>query len=231
MAREPLFGIISLLFPVILYLLFGLTLHRGSEQANAARYFLASYTVFGVMAPGLFGFGLSIAIERAQGLFTLRRAMPTPVSAYLAAKMIMSALFACILSCVLLVIGTIFGGVHLHAGEALALVGTATLGVVPFCAIGLLVGAVFSHQSALAVLNLLYLGMGLLSGMLVSPGATPAIIAATAPIWPSYHLAQVTFRAIDAGGIGRSDVHFGVLAVVTVMFFGLATRELGRRAY
>jgi ABC-2 type transport system permease protein len=32
---------------------------------------LASYSTFGVMAPGLFGFGVSLALDLVRGLLTL----------------------------------------------------------------------------------------------------------------------------------------------------------------
>ncbi|HEX7111354.1 MAG TPA: hypothetical protein VF216_02840 [Mizugakiibacter sp.] len=55
-----------------------------------ARYPLASYCVFGVMSPGLFGFGVSLALERDGGLLTLKRALPAPPGAYLLGKMPMA---------------------------------------------------------------------------------------------------------------------------------------------
>ena len=35
-----------------------------------------SHGVFGAMGPGLFGFGVSLAIEREQGLLRLKQALP-----------------------------------------------------------------------------------------------------------------------------------------------------------
>ena len=52
-----------MLFPAMFYLLFGVLMAK-SDGADAARYLLASYSVFGVMSPGLFGFGVSLALER-----------------------------------------------------------------------------------------------------------------------------------------------------------------------
>ena len=38
----------------------------------------ATYSVFGVMAPGLFGFGVAVAIERERGWLALKRVAPMP---------------------------------------------------------------------------------------------------------------------------------------------------------
>ena len=69
--RTPAFAVPTLLFPPMFYLLFGLVLNHGS--GNAAHYLFATYSVFGVMAPGLFGFGIGVAIERERGWLALKR--------------------------------------------------------------------------------------------------------------------------------------------------------------
>ena len=52
--RAPGFMLPIMLFPAMFYLLFGVLMAK-SNGADAARYLLASYGVFGVMSPGLFG--------------------------------------------------------------------------------------------------------------------------------------------------------------------------------
>src|SRR5690606_8641324 len=74
--REPAFLLPIMLFPAVFYLMFGVVLNRGS--ADVARYLLGSYSTFAVMAPGLFGFGVSLALERGEGLLELKRALPMP---------------------------------------------------------------------------------------------------------------------------------------------------------
>jgi len=100
--RTPAFALPTLLFPPMFYLLFGLLLNRGS--ANAAHYLFATYSVFGVMAPSLFGFGVGVAIERERGWLALKRVAPMPPGAYLLSKMTMAMLFAAIIYLVLTVI-------------------------------------------------------------------------------------------------------------------------------
>src|SRR5690606_31975392 len=73
--RNPGFLLPIILFPAAFYLMFGVALAEKTAP-QAARYLLASYSAFGVMAPGLFGFGVSLALERDSGLLTLKRALP-----------------------------------------------------------------------------------------------------------------------------------------------------------
>jgi hypothetical protein len=76
--RTPAFAVPTLFFPIMFYLLFGIFL--GSMRGNSGQVAVtfATYGVFGAMGPGLFGFGVSLAIEREQGLLTLKQALPQP---------------------------------------------------------------------------------------------------------------------------------------------------------
>src|SRR3569832_2627315 len=108
--RTPAFAVPTLLFPPLFYLLFGLLLNRGTS--NAAHYLFATYSVFGVMAPSLFGFGVGIAIERERGWLALKRVAPMPPGAYLIAKMAMAMGFALVIYCALAVMAFSLGGVR-----------------------------------------------------------------------------------------------------------------------
>ena len=65
LAREPAFGVPVLAFPAMFYLLFAVVLNRGNP--GAAAYLLASYGAFGVVGAALFGFGVTIAMDRERG--------------------------------------------------------------------------------------------------------------------------------------------------------------------
>ena len=64
--RAPSFALPTLLFPPMFYVLFAVLFgNRSGFQANV--YLLATYGVFGVMSPGLFGFGVTVAHDRERG--------------------------------------------------------------------------------------------------------------------------------------------------------------------
>ncbi len=132
--RMPSFLLPVMLFPAVFYMMFGVLL-GGKSGPDAARYMLASYGTFGVMAPGLFGFGVSLAFERDGGLLTLKRALPMPPSAYLIGKMVMAMLAA--VGVILLLLALALGVAHvpLSTGQCLRLLATGMFGVLPFCAL------------------------------------------------------------------------------------------------
>ena len=225
--RTPSFAIPSLLFPPMFYLLFAILLNRGSS--DAARYLFATYSVFGVMAPGLFGFGVSVAIERERGWLALKRVAPMPSGAYLASKMIMAAAFALIIYLMLATMAFTLGGIRLDLGQWLLLGVITTLGVLPFCAIGLLVGSRVSAAAAPAIVNFIYLPMAFLSGLWMPLTMLPAFIGQMAVSWPPYHLALLALAAIGPDpGVGTVSGHLLYLVAFTVVCFAIARRWLAR---
>jgi len=224
--RAPSFMLPTLLFPSVFYLMFGIFLAHANGP-DAPRYLLASYVTFGVMAPGLFGFGVSLALERDNGLLALKRALPMPPGAYLLAKMLMATLVAAVIALILLGMAVFVADVGLSAGQMLALFAAAVLGVLPFCAMGLWLGTLIKGQGAPGLVNLVYLPMAFLSGLWFPLPLLPKILQQIAPIWPSYHLDRLAMAAV---GMNKGALLPHVLTLVgfTAVFLLLATRRLRR---
>lgn len=227
--RTPSFVLPTLLFPPLFYVLFGVLLgDKGGDEA--ARYLLATYGVFGIMGAALFGFGVTVAVERERGFLALKRALPMPPGAYLLAKMAMAMVFAAIISLVLALLAVTLAEVSLQPGQWALLFAINVLGVLPFCAIGLYIGALFGGSAAPAVVNLLYLPMSFLSGLWLPLSMLPAVFARIAPVWPSYHLGQIALKVVGRDAGGSLALHLGVLVVVAAAFLVLARARLARAA-
>ncbi len=224
--RNPGFLLPILLFPTVFYLMFGVLLAHGNERQ--ALYMLAAYSTFGVMAPGLFGFGVSLALERDGGLLTLKRALPMPPAAYLVGKMAMAMLVAATIALLLLALALFVARVPLDAMQALRLFALETAGVVPFCALGLLLGTLIKGQGAPGLLNMIYLPMAFLSGLWFPLPMMPGFLQRLAPVWPSYHLNQLALSAVGMGGEGAGLLHVAALCAFTAACLWLAVRRLRR---
>jgi ABC-2 type transport system permease protein len=222
--RTPSFAVPSLLFPALFYLLFGVLLNK--SNGDAARYLLATYGVFGVMGAGLFAFGVTVALEREQGLLVYKRALPMPPGAYLLAKMAMALLFAIMISLLLMTIAASVGGVSLRPAQWALLFAVNLAGMLPFAALGLYIGTLIGGQGAPAVVNILFLPMAFLSGLWLPLKMLPGWIAGMAPLWPSYHHSQIVLKVIGMDAGGSLALHLAVLSGVTALFFALARRRL-----
>jgi len=227
MLRSPGFSIPFLGLPVLLYLLFAVLIAGAAakNEPGVAPFLFTGFTVFGIVGPGMFGFGVIVATEREQGLLRFKRALPMPSAAYLLAKVVMAVVFATIVMATMLAAGLTLGHLALSIGQVLSVALIGILGSVPFCALGFLIGVWTPARSAPAIVNLVYLPMLHLSGLFYP---LPKVLKAMAPFWPAYHVQRLMFNAIGLSAEGGSVTHIAVLAGVTVLFGVLAVRRLAK---
>ena len=220
--RLPAYVVPSLAFPLVFYFMFGVALPHGHGGFDVPTYMLATYGAFGVMNVSLFGFGVGVAIERGQGWMLFKRASPMPPFAYFTAKLATILLFSLIMAGGLFLLGATAGGVRLPLGAWLSLLGTLTLGTIPFAAFGLAVAYWAGPNSAVAVLNIIALPSAFGSGMWIPIQMLPPVIKKIALFLPPYHYAQLALRTL---GLDRGEppaLHAVVLAAFTALSLGLA---------
>jgi ABC-2 type transport system permease protein len=224
MLRTPAFAIPFLGLPALLYLLFGVVIFGAAirNDPQAGLFIFAAFALFGVMGPGMFGFGMLVAGEREHGLLTLKRALPMPPPAYLVAKLLMAVMFAVIVTATMLAVLPL-GHLKLTVGQLLAAATVSILGALPFCAIGLFIGVRTTSRSAPAFVNIIYQVMMHVSGLFYP---LPKFLRAIAPVWPTYHLQQLFFSAIGVPSQGSAITHAAVLVVLSVVLTLVAVRRL-----
>src|SRR5277367_6333065 len=232
--RAPAFAIPFLLLPLVLYVLFGIFLAGSMSKGDTtvARIMFVNWAVFGIMGPGMFGFGMFVATERGQGLLTLKRALPMPPAAYLLSKLIMAMLFSAIVMITIVLAAVTFGHSPLSAGPYAAISLIDIFGSLPFCAVGLFIGTLASAKSAPAFANLAYLPFMHLGGLFYP---LPKSVQPLEFISPAFYLDKLGLRLVGAPsldqlatGVGGPSSHGGVvvylivLAAVTLVFTALA---------
>jgi ABC-2 type transport system permease protein len=225
--RTPAFSIPILAMPLIFYSFFGVVLNgRASHIGPFANFMFVGWTVYGVMGPGLFGFGILVAVERNMGLLTFKRALPMPTGSYLAAKVLMAYVFATVVMAMLVTLAVTIGHVTLPAAVLARMALVMSFGVIPACAVGLFIGAYAPASSAAAFANITYLSMAFLSGLFFP---LSGFLRDIRWIWPTYHLSQI---ARATGGLqyeGQPLVHVAALAGLTAVLIALAARKLARK--
>ncbi len=227
-ARAPVFLFPMLVLPVMLYLFFGVVLvgQHGPPDPKIALLVFSGFAMFSVVGPGMFGFGIGLAIERQSGALTLKRALPMPAGSNLLAKLFAAMVLASVVVALLLPIATLYGHVTMNGAQIARFAVVAVLGVVPFCALGLLIGSFVSGTAAPGVVNLLYFPMIYLSGLFPFP--LPKAMQTAAVIWPAFHLNQLGLAAVGLPTAIDPRIAATVLVVLTVVCIGLAMRRLER---
>ena len=227
MLRVLGFSLPFLVLPASLYLLFGVVLFGEAVRNDpaAGKFLFTAFAVFGVMGPGMFGFGATVATEREQGLLTLKRALPAPPGSYLLAKLLMTMLFAFIVMATMIPSALLLGHLPLTFAQCASVTAISIFGSLPFCAIGLFIGTRASGKASVALVNLIYVPMMHISGLFYP---LPKFLRSISPVWPSYHLQQLLFAALGAPFYGRTAVQVAVLAGVTLVLTALSIRRLAR---
>jgi ABC-2 type transport system permease protein len=223
--RAPGFAFPTLFLPAAFYLFFGVALAEETTP-EIDRFLFVGFVILGVMGPGLFGFGVFVATEREQGLLALKRALPMPGAAYLLGKMLMTTAFAAGVTLVVVAAALAAGRVPLTPVQILTLTAVNVLGSLPFCALGLFVGTLAGARSAPVLVNLLFLPMIYLSGILIP---LPEEFASIRLPSPAYHLSRLALSVAGASIDSAPLVHAAVIAGVTLLFGALALRRLARR--
>ena len=225
--RTPAFSVPILAMPILFYTFFGVILNGGGHRPPGfADQMFVGWTVYGVMGPGLFGFGILVAVERNMGLLTFKRALPMPTGSYLAAKLMMAYVFALVVMAMLVIAGLTLGHVSLSLQKLVTVAAVMSLGVIPACAIGLFIGAWAPASSAGAFANIVYLGMAFLSGLFFPLTGFLHDIRA---MWPTYHLVQLARAAAGMPTEGAMTTHAAVLAAISAVLILAASRKLARR--
>jgi ABC-2 type transport system permease protein len=221
------FSLPFLILPVALYLLFGVALFGDAVRNDPAtrKFLFTAFTVFGVMGPGMFGFGATLATEREQGLLTLKRALPAPRGSYLVAKLLMNMLFAFIVMATMIPAALLLGHLPLTFAQCLSVTAIPFLGSLPFCAIGLFIGTRASSKAAIAFVNLIYVPMRHVSGLFYP---LPRFLRAISPVWPTYQLQQLVLATLGLPSYGNAAADTTVLVGVTLLLTALSVQRLAR---
>lgn len=221
--RVPMFAVSTLAFPLMFYVIFGLTFaDQTTRGVGVTTYMLATYGAFGVIGAALFGFGVSVAMERGQGWMRLKRVAPMPPLAYFVAKVFMATSVSALIVLGLFVLGATVGGVEMAIGRWVSLALVLVAGALPFAAMGLAFGYLVGPNSAPAVLNLVWLPMAFASGLWIPISQLPEIVQAAAQFLPPYHLAQLALGTFGAAEGGTAFLHLAALAGFTVVFLAVA---------
>lgn len=231
MVRAPAFALPMLILPPALYLLFGVVMTGGSEELaknpGIADYLYSGWCAMAVMGPAIFGVGCGLAMDKDTGVLQFKRAMPTPPGSIIVAKLLMSVGFGVLAVTEIAILAILFGNLTINASQMIIHALVMAIGAIPFCAIGLFIGAYSSGSASPAWANLIYLP-GMWLGGLFFP--LPEFLQAWAVIWPVFHLNQA---ALGFGGVEQfsfipPQMAVAVLIAVTVIFGGLALRKLAR---
>ncbi len=219
-----------LLLPVALYALFAVAIagEAIAKDAGLGIYLFAGFAVMAVTMPALFGIGATLAMEREMGLMRLKRAQPAPAGSWLVAKIACGIGFGILAYAPMLVVALASGKLALGPLQVIGMSAALLSGIIPFSAMGLMIGTLVSGTAAPGYANLIYLPGCYLSGMFFP---LPKSMYWQTPIWPQFHLDQLAMHAAGATKFQFEPVLIAVVSLVgyTVLFSAVAIWRLARK--
>jgi ABC-2 type transport system permease protein len=224
--RNRRFFVFSIGFPVVLFFTIAGPNRNEHNFASsglpAALYYMVGLTAFGTMNTVL-STGTRIAGERAAGWNRQLRLTPLSTRDYFRTKVVVAYLMAGITIAVLYASG-ISLGVSLAAGEWARMTGLILVGLVPFVALGVLMGHLLTTDSIGPAMGGTTALLSLLGGVWfpVNSGALNDVAEAL----PSYWLVQASHVSIGGGGwSARGWIIMAAWAVVLATAAGWAYRR------
>lgn len=198
---------------------------------------LVSIGVLGTLNLGLIGLGIATARERSQGWMRLKQASPMPPLAHFGGKVTITLLGAAFFAAALLLFAAFAGHLQTGANGYLVSFMLLTLGVLPFCALGLVLayaGGPNTAQTVITQVTFALIALAFLSLFDIGSPTLSAVAQMINTLSPAYHLAVLAIGVMDLPVLQRGPAwqHTAALLALTLVYLALAVvlyrRDEGR---
>jgi ABC-2 type transport system permease protein len=226
--RNRRYVLFALVVPVGFYLLFGkLAGGNGTVRSvGVTTFFMVSMAAYSAMLAVVFMGGARLAAERTRGWTELLRVTPLPAWGYLATKLAAALVLALPAIVLVAVTAAIAGPVRLGAGEWAQMVLLLWVGTLPFAALGILVGYLLDADTAQPVAVVTTIALALLGGLWQPTATMTGTMRRIAHLLPSYHLADLGWRAVAGQPPIAAD---GLILLAYAVVFAIPAAWLYRR--
>jgi ABC-2 type transport system permease protein len=185
--------VFTLLFPVILLVVFGAVLDYDiGGGVTFTQYFMAGIIAAGILGASLQNMAISIATERSDGTLKGLAGTPMPKSAYFVGKIVQVLAVTVLIVAILLVIGVLVYGIDLPTGsDWLTFAWVTALGSASCTLLGIAVSSLAKNgRSASAMVTPIALVLQFISGVFFQFSQVPTWMQTIASFFPLKWMAQ-----------------------------------------
>ena len=217
--------IISLLVPVVLFILFRNQSRLAARGGpNLAAEMVIGIAVYGSMLAATAG-GAMVSIERALGWSRQLRLTPLAPVAYVAIKLTVAMVLG-LMSVVVVYIAGVIDGVSMSAAVLLETMALAWLGAIVFASLGLFMGYLLPSENVMQFISPILGVLAFIGGLLVPISLLPPTIQDIAPYAPTYGVAEIARFPLLGGAF---DWTWILNVVVWTVAFALGAAFMFRR--
>lgn len=237
LTRNPRAVVFSLVFPVVLLVLFNSifatgdassTKLPGGEGLTLDAYFTAGIIAYAITMSCFSTLAISLTSQRESGQLKRFRGTPMPSWTFMAAQILRSVLMVLLMVVVLVVIGRVAFDVELRGETIPGLVVYVLLGTATMCSLGIaLTTLARTADAASTIAPFGAVLVAFISGVFIPVEELPTWLAEVGRVFPLAHLAeglQTTFSS-GASGIGLNAENVAVLAAWGIVALAIAARE------
>ena len=185
--------VFTLMFPVILLLVFGAVLDYDlGSGVSFTQYFMAGVIAAGILGASLQNMAISIATERSDGTLKGLAGTPMPKSAYFVGKVAQVLVVTAAIVAILLVIGAVFYDIELPSGaDWLTFAWVTALGSAACTLLGIAISSMARNgRSASATVTPVALVLQFISGVFFQFSEVPTWLQTVAAVFPLKWMAQ-----------------------------------------
>jgi ABC-2 type transport system permease protein len=210
--RNPSAAFFGIVFPLMILSINSAVFGRGMIQSHGATismaaFYVAGMSVFAVIMTCFTNLGTSVVYDRDMGRLKRIRGTPTPVSAYVSARLLFAVGMGLLASLLCVADGALFFGVSLAIPNLLLFLLVVLIGSASVGALALAVAAAIPNaQAAPAMLNAATFPILFLSNAFYPVDSLPRWLTTATHVLPIRPLANAAITAFFGGGLSFADL-------------------------
>ena len=220
-SRDKQAVIFTIVFPIILYVLFA-SIFGGSDTTDVPggatleldAYYAAGMIAYALTAASYTTLAITLTTYRESGLLKRYRGTPVPAWTFIASLVLRSLALVALMVIALGLVAHFAYGVEFRAGSIAGLLVYLVLGTFTFCCLGVaLTTFARSTEAASAIAPFSVVILSFISGVFIPIDQIPSWLADIGKIFPLAHLATGLQTALSpsSSGTGLSAENVGVL--------------------
>lgn len=217
--------IISIVLPVLFFLLFGLNQGYDTQRAghgNVAAFVMISLALYGAVLATTFG-GAMVSIERAQGWSRQLRLTPLAPVAYIIIKVLTALVLGATSVAAVYIVGAATNKASMSIGLWIGTGLSVWVGSLLFAAFGLFLGYLLPAENVMQLIGLILALLSFAGGLFIPVSQYPVVVQDVAKWTPLYGLNQLVHTPLLGNGVDWTWA-VNVLAWLIIFTWGAAWR-------
>lgn len=217
--------IISIVLPILFFLLFGLNQGYDKLRAghgNVSAFVMISLALYGAVLATTFG-GAMVSIERSQGWSRQLRLTPLSPAAYIVIKVLTALVLGATSVAAVYIVGAVTGKASMSVGLWIGTGFSVWIGSLLFAAFGLFLGYLLPAENVMQLIGLILALLSFAGGLFIPVSQYPQAVQDVATWTPLYGLNQLVHTPLLGNGVDWTWV-VNVLAWLVIFAGGAIWR-------